>query len=73
MIESLRLIGKIEMKKVKELTHRGIEPKDAAECKRLLSKGARPKDVVAATGVHLSSVLRYQSDMKQTAISKDRY
>lgn len=73
MIESLRSIGMLEMPKLKDKSNRSIATEDKKECVRLLKLGTRPIDVVEMTGVHKSSVLRYQSEIKQATVSKDRY
>ena len=73
MIESLRKIGMLEMPKAKAPAARNIKDDDKAEAMRLLAVGARVTEIVNKTGVHKSSVLRYQSEMKQAAISKERY
>ena len=73
MIESLRKIGMIEMPKAKAATKRNISERARDEAMRLLAVGARVTEIVNKTGVHKSSVLRYQSEMKQAAISKERY
>ncbi len=73
MIESLRLIGKIEMPKAKAAAARNIKDDDKAEAMRLLAIGAKVAEIANKTGINKSSVLRYQSEMKQAAISKERY
>ena len=70
MIESLRKIGMIEMPKIKLPSKCTIDEDDKKEALRLLRLNARIKDIVDITGIHRSSILRYQSDMKQAERSK---
>lgn len=70
MLESLRKIGMIEMPKVKLPSKCTIDEAAKKEAMRLLRLNARVKDIVEITGIHRSSILRYQSDMKQAARSK---